>query len=432
MKLVSRILLHLAWALSLLLGVWAVLFYLALNDRIEHEMDDALALRAETILTRYLAGRTLPDAGEGLDGYRLREIPEAYAALRPKELFSNEKVYLPSRAEREPARVLRTLFRDGAGGWHELTVMAPTIEKRALSQAVLRWVVALYAILLLMILVVTVWVLRRTMRPLYALLRWLDDYTVGMRNAPLPDDTAVEEFRRLNDAARRYAARAESLFERQKQFIGNASHEMQTPLAVCRNRLEMLVDETTLTERQLGEIAKVQQTLGYLVRLNRSLLLLTKIENGQFPETEPVGMNALARTTLEELDEIQAHRGMTCTFRDEGPLVVRMNPSLAGSLVSNLLKNAFVHGRPQGRILVQVAPRWLEVANDATDGPLDAARIFDRFYHDHRKAGSTGLGLAIVDAVCRLYGLQAEYAFEKGMHRFRIRFPESVVVPQQE
>ena len=77
MKLVSRILLHLAWALSLLLGVWAVLFYLALNDRIEHEMDDALALRAETILTRYLAGRTLPDAGEGLDGYRLREIPEA-------------------------------------------------------------------------------------------------------------------------------------------------------------------------------------------------------------------------------------------------------------------------------------------------------------------------------------------------------------------
>lgn len=425
MRLVSRILLHLSWALSLLLGVWAVLFYFALNERIENEVDDTLALRAETIITRYLAGRALPDAEGGSDGYLLRDIPEAYAAVRPKEHYSDEKIYIPSRDEREPARVLRTLFRDGAGRWHELTVMTPTIGRQALSQAVLHWVVALYVLLLLGILVVTVWVLRRTMRPLYALLRWLDAYTVGGENAPLADDTSVEEFRRLNDAARRYAARAESLFERQKQFIGNASHEMQTPLAVCRNRLEMLVDETTLTEQQLEEIAKVQQTLGYLVRLNRSLLLLTKIENGQFPESEPVEMNALARTTLEDLEEIHAHRGMVCTFRDEGPLVVRMNPSLAGSLVANLLKNAFVHGRQPGRIVVRVAPGILEVANDAAEGALDAARIFDRFYHDGRKTGSTGLGLAIVDAVCRLYGLQAEYAFEEGMHRFRIRFPQS-------
>ena len=101
------------------------------------------------------------------------------------------------------------------------------------------------------------------------------------------NDTKVIEFRRLNEAANRYAERAESLFERQKQFIGNASHEMQTPLAICRNRLEMLVDDgSALTEAQLGEILKVQGTLDYLVRLNRSLLLLSKIENGQLNEQE--------------------------------------------------------------------------------------------------------------------------------------------------
>ena len=424
MKLVSRILLHLVWTLSLLLAAWAVLFYLAMNDRINAEMDDSLALRAETILARYLAGQPLPEAESGANGYLLRDIPESYAAVRPKELFSDEKIHISERDAREPARVLRTLFRDGAGAWHELTMMTPSVGRRTLTQALLRWVVALYAILLLLILVVTVWVLRRTMRPLYALLRWLDDYTVGAQNPPLAADTTVEEFRRLNEAAQRYAARAESLFERQKQFIGNASHEMQTPLAVCRNRLELLVDDPSLTERQLGEIAKVQQTLGYLVRLNRSLLLLTKIENGQFPETEPVRMNDLVRTTFGELGEIHAHRGMTCTFRDEGALVVRMNASLAGSLVANLLKNAFVHGRAGGRIVVRVAPGILEVANDAAGGALDASRIFDRFYHDARREGSTGLGLAIVDAVCRLYGLQAAYLFEEGMHCFRIRFPE--------
>lgn len=425
MKLVSRILLHLVWALSLLLGVWAVLFYLALNDRINDEMDDSLALRAEAILTRYLAGQPLPEAGSGANGYLLRDIPESYAAVRPKELFSDEKVHISERGAREPARVLRTLFRDGTGGWHELTVMTPSVGRQTLTRAVLRWVVALYAVLLLMILVVTVWVLRRTMQPLYALLRWLDSYTVGAQNPPLVADTTVTEFCRLNEAARQYAARAESLFDRQKQFIGNASHEMQTPLAVCRNRLELLVDDSSLTERQLGEIAKVQQTLGYLVRLNRSLLLLTKIENGQFPETEPVDMNTLAHATLEEFEEIHVHRGMTCTFLDEGTLVVRMNASLAGSLVSNLLKNAFVHGLQPGRVIVRVAPDLLEVANDAAGDALDAAQIFERFYHDARREGSTGLGLAIVDAVCRLYGLLVSYAFEEGMHRFRIRFPES-------
>ena len=139
------------------------------------------------------------------------------------------------------------------------------------------------------------------MRPLYALLRWLDGYTVGARNAPLAVETSVTEFRKLNDAARRYAERAESSFERQKQFIGNASHEMQTPLAVCRNRLEMLVDDAhALTGEQLGEIAKVQRTLDYLVRLNRSLLLLSKIDNGQFPEAEEVDVNALVRRTAEK------------------------------------------------------------------------------------------------------------------------------------
>ncbi len=153
-----------------------------------------------------------------------------------------------------------------------------------MQEAILWWIVYLYLFLLLTILLVNVLVLHRTLRPLYALLRWFDSYTVGGKNAPLVNDTKVVEFRRLNEAANRYAERAESLFERQKQFIGNASHEMQTPLAICRNRLEMLVDDgSALTEAQLGEILKVQGTLDYLVRLNRSLLLLSKIENGQFP-----------------------------------------------------------------------------------------------------------------------------------------------------
>lgn len=297
MKLVYRILLHLSWALSLLLAVWAVLFYFTLIDEINDEVDDALEARAEVIVKRVLAGRELPvPVDEGNNGYFLHEVSPQYAAAQHHERYSDEEIFIPERDDKEPARVLRKVFRDGAGQWRELTVMTPTIEKDDLRESILRWMVCLYLFLLLMILLVTVIVLYRTMRPLYALLRWLDGYTVGARNAPLAVETSVTEFRKLNDAARRYAERAESSFERQKQFIGNASHEMQTPLAVCRNRLEMLVDDAhALTGEQLGEIAKVQRTLDYLVRLNRSLLLLSKIDNGQFPEAEEVDVNALVR-----------------------------------------------------------------------------------------------------------------------------------------
>ena len=421
MKLVYRIILHISWVLSLLLAAWALFFYVTLVDEINDETDDALEHRAEAIIAQQLSGREVVSTASGNEGYFLKEVTREYAARLSHERYTDEEIYIPEQDDEEPARVLRTIFRDRDGRWFELTVMTPTFEKDELREAILWWIVWLYLFLLLTILTVNVLVLHRTLRPLRALLRWLDAYTVGGKNPPLACDTNITEFCRLNEAASRYAARAEQLFDRQKQFIGNASHEMQTPLAVCRNRLEMLVDEgATLTEAQLGEIAKVQRTLDYLVRLNRSLLLLSKIDNGQFPETGEVDFNALAGRTAEDLAEIYASRGMHLAMHEEGRLVVNMNPTLAASLVNNLLKNAFVHGDAGGEIVVTLSPHGLRVENSGAAGPLDAALLFERFYQGAKKEGSTGLGLSIAEAICRLSGLRIEYAYGAGMHRFTV------------
>ncbi|OUQ53442.1 two-component sensor histidine kinase [Alistipes sp. An116] len=425
MKLVYRILLHLLWVLTLLLAGWAALFYFTLIDEVNDEVDDALEARAEVIVKRVLAGRELPETStDGNTGYYLHEVSAEYAEGWAHERYTDEEIYIPERDDEEPARVLRQTFRDASGRWYELTVMTPSIEKEDLLEAIFYGILYLYLFLLLSVLLVTVVVVNRMMRPLYALLRWLDDYRIGRPNAPLVVETSVTEFRRLNDAAVRSAQRAESSFERQKQFIGNASHEMQTPLAVCRNRLEMLVDDPQqLSEEQLGEIAKVQHTLDYLVRLNRTLLLLSKIDNGQFPEVEEIDLGGLTRRTGEDLEEIYAYRGLRFVMEEQAPLRVRMNPSLAGSLVGNLIKNAFVHGAEGGEVRVRISARRFEVENSADAGPLDAAHIFDRFYQGTKKKGSTGLGLAIVDAVCRLYGLRIRYDFRQGLHCFTVDFP---------
>ena len=128
------------------------------------------------------------------------------------------------------------------------------VEKDDLLVAIAYWVVILYILLLLTTIGLTVWVFHRSMRPLYELLHWLDRYTPGRRTEPVPDNTSVSEFRRLNAAAQRAVDRSEKLFERQKQFIGNASHELQTPLAVVASRIEWLIDNTSISEQQALEL----------------------------------------------------------------------------------------------------------------------------------------------------------------------------------
>lgn len=420
MKLICRIALRLSLVLLPLLALWAVLFYAAMVDEINDEADDALEDYSELIVTRMLAGRALPSLNSGSNNsYSIAPVDETYALGHSRIVYYDAEVFIPEKDETEPARILTTVFQDRDGNYFELKVATPTFEKDDLLETVLGWVVSLYFLLLVTIVGVTVWVLHRSMRPLYALLRWLDGYVPGRNNPPVLDDTNISEFRRLNEAAQRAADRSDELFDRQKQFIGNATHELQTPLAVLGSRLEWLLDRTELTEEQMGELFKMQRTLGGIVRLNRTLLLLTKIDNGQFPESTEVDIAGLVREQVALCEEIYESRNIACSVDCAGLLTVRMNESLASMLVANLVKNAFVHTAAGGSVRIAIEDRTLSVANDG-DVSLDGERVFERFYQGSKKEGSTGLGLALVSAVGRCYGLRVAYRFESGRHVFSV------------
>ena len=292
MKLIYRIIIRISLLLTLVLGVWAFFFYMAMMDEINDEVDDSLEDYSETIIIRALAGEELPSKNSGSNNqYFLREVTSDYADIHEDIVYKDSMVYIVEKEETEPARILTTIFRDDNGHYYELTVSTPSIEKKDLIDAIRDWMLFLYVALLLVIIVVNVWVFQRNMRPLYVLLHWLDKYRIGQPNSPLKNDTKVTEFRKLNDAVRKNTERSEQMFEQQKQFIGNASHEMQTPLAICQNRLEMLMDDDALNETQLEELIKTHQTLEHISKLNKSLLLLSKIDNGQFTETKELELN---------------------------------------------------------------------------------------------------------------------------------------------
>jgi signal transduction histidine kinase len=176
----------------------------------------------------------------------------------------------------------------------------------------------------------------------------------------------------------------------------------------------------TLSEEQMTEIIKMQRSLSRLVRLNRTLLLLSKIENGQFPETTEVNIAAIIRENIEIYSEIYADREISCTLQLPDGFKVSMNESLATTLISNLLKNSFVHNSNGGCVKVSIEGNTLTVANSGKE-PLDASRIFERFYHKGN-SDSTGLGLPLVSSIAERYGTKVEYSFADGMHCFSIKF----------
>ena len=299
--------------------------------------------------------------------------------------------------------------------------MTPTIEKRDVIHSILIWTSLLYATLLVIIIVLNIYVFYRSMQPLYRLLDWFRHYRVGQKNEPLSNRNTITEFRTLYDAANLYAARNEQLFEQQKRFIGNASHELQTPLAICRNRLEMLMEDEDITERQLEELAKTHQTLEHITKLNKSLLLLSKIENEQFADVRPVCFNHIVRRYLDDYCEVYEYRDIAVSVREEARLTFVLNETLAVTLVTNLLKNAFVHNTDGGRLVITLTADTFCISNTGVRYPLDHTKIFERFYKGSKQEGSTGLGLSIVAGICKLSGLEVHYEYRDEMHHFSIR-----------
>ena len=422
MQFIYRIALRLTAVLLPLMAVWGALFYFTMVDEIRDEADDALEDYSAMIISRILAGEALPQENDGSNNsFEVHAVDSDYAATHPHLSYRDENIYIPDKREKEPARVITSIFHDAAGNYYELTVTTPTFEKADLFEAVLGWIVVLYVALLVIVLTITMIIFRRGLQPLYDLLHWLDAYRPGGRPERVPNNTDVEEFRRLNVALQQAVDRSEELFERQSQFIGNASHELQTPLAIIGNRVEWLLDSTTITEEEAGELFKIKKTLSRAVRLNKTLLLLTKIDNGQFPESVEVDLVQMIRESAESYGDVYAEREVSVTQSLPAEFKVEMNESLAATLVTNLIKNAFVHSSNGGEVHISIAGRTLTISN-AGEEPLDKEHIFERFYQAARKEGSTGLGLALVAAICRYYNLRLEYFFADGKHNFEVEF----------
>jgi len=202
---------------------------------------------------------------------------------------------------------------------------------------------------------------------------------------------------------------------------------MQTPLSVIQSRLEGLIGQAELTQEQAEIVEGIIGSTQRLKKLNKTLLLLSKIENRQFLLSEQVDINTIISRSMEYYEEQKAALNISVKTEPQDNLIVQGNTMLAEILVQNLLKNAFLHNRENGTVNIQTKERKLVIANtgDEKQGKgrvLEKDKLFSRFYKQSGNPDTWGLGLAIARKIAETSGWELHYREEKGLHIFEVDF----------
>lgn len=233
----------------------------------------------------------------------------------------------------------------------------------------------------------------------------------------------IQEFEELRQALEVMTRRLANDYKELKEYTDHTTHELQTPLAVIKSKTDLLIQSERLGAEEMKCLEAINTSVNQLSRLNSTLALLTRIENKQFTEKEEIDLAGLLERHLDLLEEPIGLRKIRVEkqFHQEG-LVVLMDQGLADLLIANLLKNAIVHNKEGGIILLETGPGRLSIQNEGPPLAFKQEDLFTRFVRDTRRSGNFGLGLSLVKKVCETYNFLIEYSFENERHTFSVIF----------
>lgn len=412
--------------LLFLIGIWGVLFYFTIIEEVIDETDDRLENIRDIVVGKALVNPEILNSNDTIIHTYIFRPLSIEDAKTYKERFYDSTIYIESEDEWEPVRVMKSSFLASDGNYYEIEIRMSTLEREDMIEAIFSYLIALYILLLICIVIGNKILLEKALTPLQKLLKWFDQIMPGKPVPPLENETNITEFKKLNAAALAMSNRSEKAYQEQKRFIENASHELQTPLAIALGKLELFAEGDTATKQQLIEIDEVYQTLNRAVRLNKALLLLSRINNSQYPETKQINLNESLNSIIHDLEEVYKYKHISLSITQEHTCIVNMNENLAQILLTNLLKNAIIHNVDDGSVSINVMQNSFSISNSGNSA-LDKQRLFQRFYRaeDSTNENSNGLGLSIVKSIADLYNIRISYNYNKGQHTFLLSFPDT-------
>lgn len=415
MKLLIQILRYQLVTSMLVLFLGAGLFYVSVRYLIDREANKELFQSEVKVRWQLQHLETLPvyilQLGDSLQLERVNY---------PGRSFIRETSMLNLAENKfQPYRQL-VFYEKALGQWYRVTVSKMLLQRQHLMEAVVMTVTFIVTLMLISLLLLNNWLSKRLWKPFYKTLGKLDHYQIQQHETLTFEPQETLEFNQLNQSVTHLTSRITTAYQNLKEFTENASHEIQTPLAVILTKIEGLFQDESLTESQLLALSSVSEAANRLSRLNQALLLLTKIENRQFlAGTDPVNLIPIINSKIRDLEDLIEQRGIgiETDLQPAGPVI---HPALAEILVNNLLTNAIRHNVEKGKIIITLRERMFAVHNTGKSLNANPEQLFERFRKESTLSASLGLGLALVKTICEVNGQNLKYEQDNEWHMLTV------------
>jgi signal transduction histidine kinase len=417
MKLINKFTLwYLCIALTCTVVGTAITYY-SIKNRIDSAALDRLKtinqLAAEAIKTG-----TLKDSV--VQGRKI-EVHELSTAL-PAKPYSVTEVPSVDPATKKPESILTiSSYYSINGKNYSITCYGYVSKANQILSGLEISVLWKWALIIFLIAISARLVSRLVLSPFNATVKAIGHFNLKQKEKLQLPTTNTKEFMELNSFVKAMTDKAIDDYISLKEFTENASHELQTPVAVMRNKLELL-GESDLTDEQALMIADIQNSLEKLSRINSSLVLLTRLENHEYETKEPLHFCKLINSSLASYKELIDMKSLSLSKNVAKSVYVQLHPMLGDLLLNNLISNAIRHNIPNGNIDVQLTHTSLVIKNNGMQPSVPTEELFQRFKKSDQCSKSIGIGLAIVKQICDIHHFAIQYHYSKGLHVIEIQF----------
>ncbi len=337
-----------------------------------------------------------------------------------QEIFSDTSIF--DIIEKKPIDHRQLTFqRKIKGVAYEIQVRRSIVAHEELVEGVVILEVFLFGAFVLALTVMNNEISKQIWQPFYFALDKITHYKVDLAQSMKLPRTSIDEFDELSTAIEKMSLKIHDEFNILKEFSENASHEIQTPLAIVRNKLELLM-QSDLNKEQIELINSVSVAVLRLSKLNEALIILSKIENRQFHNIATVDVIEIIDSITNGLEELIMLKSISIEKHYNEPLSLQMNPFLCEILLENLIGNSIKHNLPGGKIIITLNSKWLSISNTGEIPEVSTNKLFQRFIKSNANSQSLGLGLSIVKGICETYSFDIRYSVEEGMHNMTIFF----------
>lgn len=416
MRLINRYNRVNALATIFVLLLSAVGYYIIIRTILIEQLDKNLEVEEKEIGEFVRENAALPEPTN------YKDEQEEFLPTDQRVARSFKVVSLFNHAQNEKIKYRQLSFPVAiTGKRYNILVRRSLEETEDLIRVILVITLLVVFILLGLIFLINRFWFRKLWKPFHSTLAQIQDFNLSGKAVVHLEKSDIDEFKELNTAVQTMTERVGKDYEEIKNFTENASHEIQTPLAIIKSKLELLSQSDNLDKAQMHILTSIFDATNRLAKLNQSLILLTKIDNRQFKEGE-VNISELVNRQLSNYDELMTAKKIQLRSQVSDGVTLKINETLAEVLVTNLINNAIKHNFQNGTLHIRLTPGGLAIFNSGPALASEASDLFERFKKDKPGSESLGLGLSIVKKICERYDFTVSYSFSSGLHSITISF----------